>query len=89
MGLLFRAKYEGQASSLAEEMDRLREQGNFRIHDALYRRVLKVEKEKDLIRLVKPTRAVSLCFSTKPDLVSLWLLSRVYTTLRHLLTPTH
>lgn len=45
IGLLIRAKQEGQVSSLAEEMNRLREQGNFWIHDALYRRVLEEEKE--------------------------------------------
>ena len=45
IGLLIQAKHEGQVSSLAEEMNRLREQGNFRIHDALYRRVLEEEKE--------------------------------------------
>jgi len=45
IGLLIQAKHEGLVSSLAEEMDRLREQGNFRIHDALYRCVLEEEKE--------------------------------------------
>jgi len=45
IGLLIQAKREGLVSSLAEEMNRLREQGNFRIHDALYRRVLETEKE--------------------------------------------
>lgn len=45
IGLLIQAKREGQISSLAEEMNRLRERGNFWIHDALYRRVLDVEKE--------------------------------------------
>ena len=46
IGLLLQAKQEGLVSSLEEEMDRLREQGNFRIHDALYRRVLEMEKEE-------------------------------------------
>lgn len=45
IGLLIQAKREGQISSLAKEMDRLREQGNFWIQDALYQRVLEVEKE--------------------------------------------
>ena len=45
IGLLIQAKREGLVASLAEEMNRLREQGNFRIHDALYRRVLETEKE--------------------------------------------
>ena len=45
IGLLIQAKREGQISSLAEEMNRLRERGNFWIHDALYGRVLEVEKE--------------------------------------------
>ncbi|WP_221056867.1 DUF3368 domain-containing protein [Methanoculleus chikugoensis] len=46
IGLLIQAKREGLVASLAEEMNRLREQGNFRIHDALYRRVLEMEKEE-------------------------------------------
>jgi len=46
IGLLIQAKREGLVASLAEEMDRLREQGSFRIHDALYRRVLEMEKEE-------------------------------------------
>jgi len=45
IGLLIQAKREGLVSSLAEEMNRLREQGNFWIHDTLYRRVLEIEKE--------------------------------------------
>jgi predicted nucleic acid-binding protein len=43
IGLLIQAKREGRISSLAEEMDRLREQGGFWIQDALYRRVLEAE----------------------------------------------
>ncbi len=46
IGLLIQAKHEGQISSLEEEMDRLREQGNFWIQDALYRRVLGEEKDE-------------------------------------------
>ncbi|MDD2255042.1 MULTISPECIES: DUF3368 domain-containing protein [Methanoculleus] len=46
MGLLIQAKREGLVLSLAEEMDRLREQGHFWIHDDLYRRVLEEEKER-------------------------------------------
>lgn len=45
IGLLIQAKREGQISSLAKEMDRLREQGNFWIQNALYQRVLEVEKD--------------------------------------------
>ena len=45
IGILIQAKREGQVSSLAEEMNRLREQGNFWIHDTRYRRVLEMEKE--------------------------------------------
>jgi len=45
IGLLIEAKREGQLSSLREEMDRLREQGNFWIHDTLYRRALEAGKE--------------------------------------------
>ncbi len=50
IGLLIRAKREGQVPSLQEEMDRLREQGNFRIHDALYRRVLELDGEGSISR---------------------------------------
>ncbi len=46
IGLLIQAKHEGEISSLAEEMDRLREEGNFWIQDALYRRVLEVEMDE-------------------------------------------
>ncbi|WP_214020764.1 DUF3368 domain-containing protein, partial [Methanoculleus sp.] len=46
IGLLLQAKQEGLVSSLEEEMDRLREQGNFWIQDALYRRVLEAEKDE-------------------------------------------
>jgi predicted nucleic acid-binding protein len=44
IGLLIQAKREGRISSLAEEMDRLREEGNFWIQDALYRRVLEADE---------------------------------------------
>ena len=46
IGLLIQAKHDGQVSSLAEEMDRLREEGNFWIQDALYRRILEVERDE-------------------------------------------
>lgn len=46
IGLLLQAKREGLVSSLEEEMNRLREQGNFRIHDALYGRVLEMERKE-------------------------------------------
>lgn len=46
IGLLIQAKHEGLISSLEEEMDRLREQGNFWIQDALYRRVLEAEEDE-------------------------------------------
>jgi hypothetical protein len=46
IGLLIQAKRERQVSSLAEEMDRLRQQGNFWIQDALYWRVLETEKDE-------------------------------------------
>lgn len=46
IGLLMQARNEGQVASLREEMDRLREQGGFWIHDALYRRILEAEKEE-------------------------------------------
>ena len=45
IGLLIQAKYEGQVSSLAEEMDRLREEGSFWIQESLYRRVLEMERD--------------------------------------------
>jgi predicted nucleic acid-binding protein len=44
IGLLIQAKHEGLISSLEGEMDRLREQGNFWIQDALYRRVLEADE---------------------------------------------
>jgi len=44
--LLIRAKHEVQVSSLAEEMDRLREQGSFQIHDCPLQAVF--WKKKDL-----------------------------------------
>ncbi len=44
IGLLIQVKHEGLISSLEEEMDRLREQGNFWIQDALYRRVLEADE---------------------------------------------
>ena len=44
IGLLIQAKCDGKISSLAEEMDRLREEGNFWIQEALYRRVLEMER---------------------------------------------
>jgi len=46
IGLLIQAKHDGLVSSLAEEMDRLREQGGFWIQDALYRRVLEAEGDE-------------------------------------------
>jgi len=46
IGLLMQAKNVGQVASLREEMDRLREQGGFLIHDALYRRILVAGKEE-------------------------------------------
>ena len=45
ISLLIRARHEGQISSLAEEMDRLREEGNFWIQEGLYRRVLEMERD--------------------------------------------
>ncbi len=45
IGLLIQAKYEGRVSSLAEEMDRLREEGSFWIQESLYRRVLEMERD--------------------------------------------
>lgn len=38
------ARKGGRIASLQEEMDLLRNQGGFWIHDALYRRVLEIEK---------------------------------------------
>ncbi len=46
IGLLMQAKNVGQVASLREEMDRLREQGGFWIHDALYRRIPAAGKEE-------------------------------------------
>ncbi len=46
IGLLIQARREGRVSSLAEEMDRLREEGGFWIQDALYRRVLEMENDE-------------------------------------------
>ncbi len=45
IGLLIQAKRDRQVSSLAEEMDRLREKGGFWIQDALYQRVLEMERD--------------------------------------------
>ena len=44
IGLLIQAKREGLVSSLAEEMDRLREEGSFWIQENLYQRVLEIER---------------------------------------------
>ncbi|MCE5338861.1 MAG: DUF3368 domain-containing protein [Methanomicrobiaceae archaeon] len=46
IGLLIQAKHEGLVLSLAEEMDRLREQRHFWIHDDLYRRVSSKKRRK-------------------------------------------
>jgi len=45
VGLLIQAKRDRQVSSLAEEMDRLRGEGGFWIRDALYQRVLEMERD--------------------------------------------
>ncbi|NLZ31370.1 MAG: DUF3368 domain-containing protein, partial [Methanomicrobiales archaeon] len=45
VGLLIQARHEGRISSLAEEMDRLRGEGGFWIRDALYQRVLEMERD--------------------------------------------
>ena len=44
IGILMQARKGGLIASLQEEMDLLRNQGGFWIHDALYRRVLEIEK---------------------------------------------
>ena len=46
IGLLIPAKRDRPVSSLAEEMDRLREEGNFRIQEALYRCILEMKRNK-------------------------------------------
>jgi len=46
IGLLLHAKAEGRVVSMREEMDRLRGEGGFWIHDALYRRILTVTGEE-------------------------------------------
>lgn len=46
IGLLMQAKAEGKVASMREEMDRLRGEGGFWIHDALYRRILTVTGEE-------------------------------------------
>jgi len=45
VGLLIQAKRDRQVFSLAEEMDRLRGEGGFWIQDALYQRVLEMERD--------------------------------------------
>ncbi|GIX47765.1 MAG: DUF3368 domain-containing protein [Candidatus Tectimicrobiota bacterium] len=40
IGVLIRAKQEGKISSLKQELDRLREEAGFWIHEQLYRQVL-------------------------------------------------
>lgn len=46
IGILMQAKNDGQIDSLQEEMKQLRIQGDFWIHDSLYRRILEWEKKK-------------------------------------------
>lgn len=47
IGLLMQGKKEGQIDSLRDEMDRLRNQGGFWIHDKLYERILDWEQSLD------------------------------------------
>ncbi|GAB7016231.1 hypothetical protein JCM10550A_15990 [Methanogenium cariaci] len=46
IGLLMQGKKEGHVASVQEEMDLLRNQGGFWIHDILYRRILEWEKNE-------------------------------------------
>lgn len=47
IGILIRAKFEGEVSSLRHELDRLRDEGGFWIGEDLFDRALKAVKELD------------------------------------------